>query len=305
MVPTNKSKQAAVLDAVRDDYLSHLRFERRLADRTVDAYGRDLKAYFGWLEETGREDVDHITPSSVENYLVSLGESGCSSRTISRHLSTLRGFHRYRKRVRGADADPCRTIDAPRGGKKLPRVLTVEQASALVEVRGQRPLDLRDRAILELMYGSGLRVSEVLDLKGTHIFWKDRFLRIRGKGDKERVTPITIPGIEALAAYREGARPRLSMGRTTETFFLSQRGARMSRMTLWHMFRRRAHAVGLEDAHPHMLRHSFATHMLEGGADLRVIQELLGHSSVTTTQVYTHVDRAMLLDVHRRFHPRS
>jgi integrase/recombinase XerD len=185
-------------------------------------------------------------------------------------------------------------------------VLSVQEAIALVETpKGVDPASRRDRAMLELMYGSGLRVSEVLGLTPDALHLGEGFVRVVGKGNKERIVPLTRACVRALGRYLKEGRPELAAGPGPDRLFLNRRGGMLSRMGLWRILRRHARAAGVcRDFHPHMLRHSFATHMLEGGADLRVIQELLGHASVTTTQVYTQVDRGFLLEVHRRFHPR-
>jgi integrase/recombinase XerD len=198
-------------------------------------------------------------------------------------------------------------MDPPRPTRTLPHALGVEDARRLVETpAGDEPRDLRDRAILELMYGSGLRVSEVLALTPEGLRLKEEAVRVVGKGDKERAVPLTGAAVDAIRRYQADGRPALTRKRDGGTLFVNLRGGRLSRMGLWQILRRHAVAAGLGDGfHPHMLRHSFATHLLEGGADLRVIQELLGHASVTTTQIYTQVDRGFLKEVHRRFHPRA
>jgi integrase/recombinase XerD len=186
-------------------------------------------------------------------------------------------------------------------------VLSVGEARRLLEsVDGDAPLDLRDRALLELLYGSGLRVSEATGLTAESVHLRDGYLVVRGKGDKERAVPLTGPATKAVRRYLGDGRDALAGKRTADALFLNRRGGPLSRMGVWRVLRRRVADAGLPDeVHPHMLRHSFATHLLEGGADLRVIQELLGHASVTTTQIYTQVDRTLLREVHRRFHPRS
>jgi integrase/recombinase XerD len=295
------------LDAALEDYVSYLRYERRLADRTVEAYAADLAGYLRWLAARGAASPQEVGREALEAFLATEGERGLSGRTLARRLSCLRGFHGYLKRRRGAEEDPTEALEPPRRRQRLPRVLGVEEVSRLLEgLAGETPLDLRDRAMLELMYGSGLRVSEVLDLAPEGVQEQDRFVRVVGKGDKERAVPLTDASLRAIRRWMDHGRPRLTKDRDPGTLFVNRRGGRLSRMGLWRMLRRRASASGLPgDVHPHVLRHSFATHLLEGGADLRVIQELLGHVSVTTTQIYSQVDRGFLLEVHRRFHPRS
>ncbi len=297
----------AAMDRDREDFLSYLRYERRLSDHTVDAYAGDLALYLNWLAARGRREAQEARPEDVERFMTGEGERGLSARTLSRRLSTLRGFHGYLRRRRRTAVDPTEGMEPPRRGRRLPRVLSVEETRRLVETpRGEDPLALRDRAALELMYGSGLRVSEVLNLPAEALRLDEGFVRVVGKGDKERAVPLTAVSIRALRAYLDRGRPDLVVRRDPGTVFVNRRGGRLSRMGLWRLLRRHAETAGLAaDFHPHMLRHSFATHLLEGGADLRVVQELLGHASVTTTEIYTHVDRGMLREVHRLFHPRS
>jgi integrase/recombinase XerD len=291
----------------RDDYLAYLRYERRLADTTVDAYASDILFYMRWLAQRKEADLAEVSSHMLEAFLQAERDRGVSSRTLGRRVSTLRGFHAYLQRRRQSPEDPTGVLDTPRPGRRLPRALSVEAARKLVETpEGDAPRDLRDRAILELMYGSGLRVSEVIQMPPESLRLREGYVRVLGKGDKERAVPLTGASTKALRRYLADGRPTLARKRDGGTLFLNFRGGQLSRMGLWRIIRRHAVTAGLEDGfHPHMLRHSFATHLLEGGADLRVIQELMGHMSVTTTQIYTQVDRGFLREVHRRFHPRS
>jgi integrase/recombinase XerD len=302
----SRAKVSPELEQARDDYLGYLRYERRLSDYTVDAYASDLIRYLTWLSGRGFRHISGVSQGDLERFLIEEGKRGLSAKTLARRLSCLRGFHGYFRRRRRLPRDPTEGLELPRRGNRLPRVLSVDEASRLVETpAGGAPANLRDRAVLELMYGSGLRVSEVLTLSLEALRLKEGFLRVVGKGDRERAVPLTRPSIRSMRAYLSDGRPRLERGKDPGTVFLNQRGGRLSRMGLWRILRRHALAAGLAgDFHPHMLRHSFATHLLEGGADLRVIQELLGHASVTTTQIYTQVDRGLLKEVHRTFHPR-
>jgi len=296
-----------VLEGSREDYLGYLRYERRLSDATIEAYASDLAVYLHWLAERGVLDPAGVSSSMLEGFLGAERERGISSRTLGRRVSSLRGFHGYLQRRRRAPEDPTEVLDSPRPGRRLPRALGVEAALRLVEIpSGDTPRDLRDRALLELMYGSGLRVSEVIRLPPEGLRLDEGYVRVVGKGDKERAVPLTGACVKAVRRYLDEGRPALSRKRDGGTLFLNLRGGRLSRMGLWRILRGRAQEAGLgEGFHPHVLRHSFATHLLEGGADLRVIQELLGHSSVTTTQIYTQVDRGFLKEVHRKFHPRA
>ena len=295
------------LERSYEDFLGYLRYERRLSDHTVDAYASDLLRYLAWLGRHGRRAIDGVTPLDIETFLNSEGRRGLTGRTLARRLSCYRSFHSYLLRRKKIGEDPTVELEAARAGKRLPRVLSVQEAARLVESpRGKETLTLRDRAILELMYGSGLRVSEVLGLPLDALRLTEKYVRVLGKGKRERVVPLTGASVRALRTYLRDARPSLMGKRASDVVFLNRRGGKLSRMGLWGILNGHARAAGLERGfHPHMLRHSFATHLLEGGADLRVIQELLGHASVTTTQIYTQVDRGFLQEVHRRFHPRA
>jgi integrase/recombinase XerD len=295
------------LERAYEDFLGYLRYERRLSDHTVDAYASDLLSYLAWLGRHGRRAIDGVTPLEIEMFMNEEGRRGLTGRTLARRLSCYRSFHGYLLRRKKIADDPTTELDAARTGKRLPRVLSVQEAARLVEApHGEEALSLRDRAILELMYGSGLRVSEVLNLPLEALRLPEKYVRVLGKGKRERVVPLTGASVRSLRDYLRDARPALTGKGPSDAVFLNRRGSKLSRMGLWGILTRHARAAGLERGfHPHMLRHSFATHLLEGGADLRVIQELLGHASVTTTQIYTQVDRGFLQEVHRRFHPRA
>jgi integrase/recombinase XerD len=305
--PVSRRELPETLDRAREDYLGYLRYERRLSDETVNAYSGDLTRYLSWLGDHGRRSLEGLPAELVERFLNEEGDRGLGARSLARRLSALRGFHAYLRRRRRQEGDPTEGLELPRRGKRLPRVLGVDEARRLMEsADGDDPAALRDRAILEIMYGSGLRVSEVLALPPEALRLKERFVRVIGKGNRERVVPLTGACVRALTAYLRDGRPTLARGRDPGTVFLNRRGGKLSRMGLWGILRKHAEKAEVSGGfHPHMLRHSFATHLLEGGADLRVIQELLGHASITTTEIYTQVDRGFLREVHRRFHPRA
>ena len=296
----------AALERSREDFLGYLRYERRLSDNTTNAYAGDLLFYLKWLVAQGHTDLERVDRPLLEQFLAEEGDRGLAARTLSRRLSCLRGFHGYLRRRRRHGPDPTEGLELPRQGRRLPRALSVESALRLMAApEGEGPLALRDRAILEVMYGSGLRVSEALELTLESLRLREGFVRVVGKGDRERVVPLTRPSVSAIERYLKDGRGQLATRQDPGRLFLNRRGGPLSRMGLWRILRRHACTAGVEkEFHPHMLRHSFATHLLEGGADLRAIQEMLGHASVTTTQIYTQVDRGLLLEVHRRFHPR-
>lgn len=290
-----------------DAWLGHLAFERRLSPNSVAAYSADLRHHLAWLASR-RLPLDQVRTGHLEMYLTSLYESRYRATSRARHVAAVKGFYRHAARAGLLSADPAEALAAPRVGRVLPRVLTIEEARRLVEApEGDEPLALRDRGMLELMYGAGLRVSELVETTLDRLDMESGILRVVGKGRRERLLPVGGVARRALAAWIERGRPGLVRGRRpVSRLFVNARGGPLSRMGFWKILRGHARRAGLgAGIHPHALRHSFATHLLEGGADLRVVQELLGHASITTTQIYTEVDREFLQEVHRSFHPRA
>ena len=295
------------LRAAIDGWLDELRRGRRLSPRTVDAYGRDLADYAAFAGRHGLADWEEATLTFVDGYFASLQRRGLSSSTVSRRRSTLRGFHGFLARVGHRADDPVALLPAPRRERRLPHALPLGDIEALIaHPQGAEPLALRDRAMLELAYASGLRVSELVGLERRRLDLAGRALVVTGKGDKQRVTPFGRSAAMALQAWLERGRPQLAPHARHDAVFVNARGGVLTRMGWWKILRGHARGAGVTArVHPHVLRHSFATHLLEGGADLRVVQELLGHASVTTTAIYTHLDRSYLREVHRQFHPRA
>jgi len=275
----------------------------RLAPRTVESYRRDL-------EDFGRElghPVSDATTEEIENYLADLRSAGRANATIARRLAALRSFYRHYTLIGAREDNPAAGIASPRRARKLPRTLSAGEAERLIEAaNGTTPTAFRDGALAELLYGAGLRVSEAVGLERAAIDLEERLVRCVGKGGKERVVPIGRRAVEALRRYQVRGRPFLDRRHRPE-LFLNSRGGPLTRAGAFLILRRLAEKAGLEPGrvHPHLLRHSFATHLLEGGADLRVVQELLGHANVSTTAIYTHLDRSYLREVHRQFHPRA
>ncbi len=304
-----KATKAAArkLVAPVDAWLDELRRGRRLSPRTLDAYGRDLADYSAFAAHHKVSDWEEATLTFVDGYFASLQRRGLSSSTVSRRRSTLRGFHGFLARMGHKSDDPVALLPAPRRERKLPGVLTLGEVEALIaHPQGDEPLALRDRAMLELAYGSGLRVSELVCLPRAGVDLGGRSLIVTGKGDKQRVLPFGRSAAAALAAWLERGRPQLAPHARHDAVFVNARGGVLSRMGWWKVLQGHARGAGVTArVHPHILRHSFATHLLEGGADLRVVQELLGHANVTTTAIYTHLDRSYLREVHRQFHPRA
>jgi site-specific recombinase XerD len=286
-------------------WLDELRTGRRLSPRTLDAYARDLADYASFATTHRLASWDDATPVFVDAYFSAMLARRLSSRTVARRRAALRSFHGHRGRQSGNAPDPLADLPAPRRERPLPHALAIDDVERLLaQPQGPDPLALRDRAMLELAYASGLRVSELVGLDRARLDLARRAVRVAGKGGRERSVPFGRAAAAALAAWLERGRPRLARGRVA-TLFVNARGGALSRMGFWKILKTRARAAGLATrVHPHALRHSFATHLLQGGADLRVVQELLGHASVATTAIYTHLDRGYLREIHRTFHPR-
>jgi len=300
-----------------DDYLRHLSIERGLAKNTIAAYRRDLSGYLRFLEHSGIDDVSQISESTVKKYLSGITESGAlAANSVARTLAAVRGLHRFWLFESITELDPSSTVRPPKLPKRLPKAISVSNVEALLMAAGPDPevdnglgqdiARVRNRAILELLYATGARISELTALNLDDLL-DPTMLRLFGKGSKERVVPVGSFARRALDAYLVRARPVLvSKGRGTAALFLNQRGSRLSRQSAWQIITDAATLAKLEgEISPHTLRHSFATHLLEGGADVRVVQELLGHSSVATTQIYTLVTVDALREIYATSHPRA
>jgi len=292
-------------------FLRHLRVERGLAGSTVEAYGRDLRTYRRFLAERGVPSVGDATSGDVEAFVVWLRErrradgGPFAERSSARAVIAVRGLYRYLRAEEDAAGDPAAAVAAPSVGRSLPRPLSVADVARLLDRIGDAQVaDLRDRAALELMYGAGLRISETTGIDLDDVDPSERLVTVRGKGDRERIVPFGEPAARAVDAWLVRGRP--SVAARGPALLVNLRGGRLSRQGLWGVVHRRAREAGLGDTvTPHTLRHSFATHLLDGGADVREVQELLGHASVTTTQVYTLVSRGAMHAVYARAHPRA
>ncbi|MBR2805001.1 MAG: tyrosine recombinase XerD [Eggerthellaceae bacterium] len=295
------------IDHAIDEFLAHLRVERGSSPLTVEAYGADLADYALFLEEAGVTQVERVDRDAVVAYEADLSDRGYAVTSIDRHLSAVKSFHKFCVREEFAKANPAATVRLPAPPDKLPDVLTIEQVNALLDSQSvDDPTGLRDRAILEVLYGCGLRVSECSGLDLGNCALSEGYLRVTGKGDKDRISPIAGCALDALVAYLETGRPELAKPtKPTAAVFLNTRGGRLTRQSIHKIVARAGLSIGVESLHPHTLRHSFATHMLAGGADLRVIQEILGHSDISTTQVYTHVNRTHIREEYLSAHPRA
>ncbi len=292
--------------ALLDHYVTYLRAERNLAAKTVEAYATDVRDYLVEIEKRG-VTVEAATREDVLEHLASLGKKGLAPRSRARHLAALRGFHRFLEDEKLAPADPTGDLDTPRHTRKLPIFLSLEEVEALLEAPNVKTLaGVRDRAMIEVLYATGLRVSELVSLSINDINLTDGYLVAFGKGRKERVVPLGGKAIESVKAWLEGPRFAVLKGRDSKALFVSSRGKGFTRMGFWKLLRRHARVAGItKNLSPHKLRHSFATHLVERGADLRAVQAMLGHADLATTEIYTHVDARRLRSIYDDKHPRS
>jgi integrase/recombinase XerD len=310
---------AVALDTQLQGYLDHLTIERGVAKNTLSSYRRDLRRYSKHLSDRGIHDLAKVGEHDVSEFLVALrrgdpeaGAVALSAVSAARALIAVRGLHRFAAAEGLAELDVARAVRPPTPGRRLPKSLTIDEVLALLEGAGgdgpsDGPLTLRNRALLELLYSTGSRISEAVGLDVDDIDTQARSVLLRGKGGKQRLVPVGRPAVQALDAYLVRGRPDLARrGRATPAIFLNARGGRLSRQSAWQVLQDAAERAGITSGvSPHMLRHSFATHLLEGGADVRVVQELLGHASVTTTQIYTLVTVHALREVWAGAHPRA
>ena len=293
--------------AVIDEFLDALWSERGLSKNTLDAYGRDLKAFAIWLEKK-HLTLLQVNNSHLQDYIADCGKKGSKASSMARSFSSLKRFYRYQVREARIQADPTALIDAPKQAKPLPSTLTESQVEALLNACDTSdPIGLRDRAMLELLYATGLRVSELVSLEYSQISLQQGVIRVIGKGNKERLIPMGDEAVSYLSQYMEDARPELMTGKgISAALFVTKRAKGMTRQAFWYLIKRYAQRVGItQKISPHTLRHAFATHLLNHGADLRVVQLLLGHSDLSTTQIYTHVAKARLQSLHQEHHPRG
>ncbi|MBI1733792.1 MAG: site-specific tyrosine recombinase XerD [Candidatus Rokubacteria bacterium] len=289
-----------------DEYLGSLEAERGASRNTLAAYRRDVDHFVSFLTEHDRRVTD-VTADDVVSYVERLRRTGFRPSSISRRLSALRGFYRHLVREGAVTEDPTEHVDLPRAQRPLPRTLSPEATAALVEAPDvRRPAGVRDRAMLEVLYATGMRASECLALRLEDVNLTAGYVICTGKGRKQRLVPVGGEALTWIRAYLRDVRPALTRRRDGGRLFVSARGQGLSRQSLWTIVRRAALAAGVKRrVSPHVLRHSFATHLLEGGADLRAVQVMLGHADISTTQIYTHLGSATLRAMYRRFHPRA
>jgi len=294
------------MDRILDSYLEYSALEKKLAPRTISAYSNDLQHFINWLNANG-VILSEAAAGDIADYMAYLSSAGFSPVSTRRKLSAIRGIFRYMQTLRFRNDNPAELIHSPKQPVRLPHAVSVETVAALIEVwTGDSPLSVRNRTLLELAYGAGLRESELTGITVSRVHLEEALVRPMGKGSKDRIVPIGGEAVRWLSLYIDTVRPRFVRGKSTPVLFLTYRGNPMSRMTVWNIVRESAKSAGIDTGiHPHTLRHSFATHLLQGGADLRVVQELLGHADIKTTEIYTDIDKTYLRKIVDRYHPRS
>lgn len=308
---------APALQATLDAFMLFVRVECGMSPNTVDAYRRDIRDLFLDLDASGVRAPGDVRPHHLADHLARLkNEHGMQTSSVARHLATIKVLFRWLTANGRIEKNPADWLDQPTRWKRLPGVLSPRHARQLIEAPsppdeeppgGAPPLWLRDRLLLELLYGCGLRASEAAGVAVTNLHPRMATLIVTGKGGKQRLVPMGKPAANAIDRYLQECRPMLARadGKSGDALLLSRTGRPLERVAIWQIVKKHAAAAGLKDVHPHTLRHSFATHLLIGGADLRVVQELLGHADIGTTQIYTHVDKSRLKSVHQKFHPRA
>ena len=287
-------------------FLDYLRIERQVAKNTVEAYQRDLARYITFCESQNLTFPEKIKQNHINSYLEMLHDLHLCPSSISRNLSAIRTFHKFLMGEDIIEADPTVNISVPKPWMKLPEVLDIHEIEVLLAQPDiQTNTGLRDRALLEFLYATGVRVSELVSVRFPDNFWNEEFVRVFGKGNKERLVPVGSTALKWIKEYKTTVRRNLAgLGVGGEFLFLNRFGKKLSRQSIWMLIKKYALRAGIKKfISPHVIRHSFATHLIEGGADLRAVQEMLGHSDISTTQIYTHLDRDFLKEVHRQFHP--
>jgi integrase/recombinase XerD len=290
-----------------DKYLNHLLIERGISQNTLEAYGRDLSRFMLIVQEQGLRDLRQVVPSVVIEYLVRVKNEGLSANSMNRSLAALRSFYKFLLREKLIDETPLANIDLAKVWMRLPDTISKEEMNLiLAQPGGETAVARRDSAMLELLYATGIRVSELTGLMMNSINWQVGFLVVMGKGSKERIVPVGKKAYDCTKLYIEQARPQLMCNRSTDVLFLNRFGNKFTRQGVWKIIAGYAQKSGLlKKVHPHTFRHSFASHLLEGGADLRTVQVMLGHADISTTQIYTHITRDRLKEIHKKFHPRG
>ena len=290
------------------EYMTMLKVERTLAKNTLESYQRDLNQYHSFLKDDLKiKSIRNVTLGHIRTYVRHLSDKSMAANSVKRAISTIRTYHNFLLAEGKMKDNPAQLLDTPKIPQKLPNILTIEEIDTILNIiPNDKPMAIRDLAIFEMMYSCGLRVTELCDIKTTDILWDSDIIRVNGKGNKQRFVPIGPIARDNLKNYLNHKRPSLAdKNHNVVELFLSQNGRKLTRMMIWILLKKWTDASNLQKkVSPHTLRHSFATHLLEGGADLRSVQEMLGHADISTTQVYTHLDKEHLKEVHRTFHPR-
>lgn len=288
-------------------YLNYLLIERGVAQNTLEAYGRDLRRFLVFIRQKSLTQLQEATQEIIIEYLIQIKSEGLSPNSMNRALAALRGFYKYLLMEKKIEQTPLANIELAKVWMRLPDTLSKEEMNViLAQPGGDKPSALRDTAMLELLYATGIRVSELINLTMNSINWQVGFLTVMGKGNKERIVPIGKTAYDCTRFYVDKARPQLMQKKSTDMLFLNRFGGKFTRQGFWKMVIRYAKKAGIQKkVHPHTFRHSFASHLLEGGADLRIVQVMLGHADISTTQIYTHITRDRLKEVHRKYHPRG
>ena len=289
-----------------EQFLSYISVERGMADNTISSYKRDLSKFTGFLRARKIDSIDKISRQTINSFMMTERDKGLGSNSVSRELACIKSFFKFLLRENIIKEDAAAIIESPKLWKKLPSTLNVEEVEALLDAPNVRvPMEMRDKACLELMYATGMRVSELVNLKMDDINMGVGFAKCFGKGSKERIVPFGKKAKESLERYLEKSRPQFLKKKISNFLFLRRGGAKMSRQTFWKIIKKYVKIAKIKKkVTPHSLRHSFATHILERGADLRIVQEMLGHADISTTQIYTHVSKDRLKSIHQKFHPR-
>lgn len=295
------------MDTIIEEYLKFIQLEKGLSSNTIGAYRRDLKKYNEFLELQKVSHIDFIDRASIQQCLGYLHDNGASAKSLARFISTIRSFHQFALREKYAAKDPTVLIETPKYDRKLPDVLEINEVLALLETPNLSKINgYRDRTMLELLYATGMRVSELIQIELEDVNLIMGFVKVFGKGNKERIVPLGETVISYLKTYIETTRLQLLKKTVTNTLFLNMHGKPLSRQAIWKMIKQNAIKANItKSLTPHTLRHSFATHLLENGADLRAVQEMLGHSDISTTQLYTHVSKSQIRKMYNEFHPRA
>lgn len=291
------------------EYLAFLKFEKNLSENSIQSYRNDLSKLLDFAESEKVNDLNEIDFPLIRKFFEIQKKEGVSSGTTARYRSSLKGFFKYLSKNQYIEKNPVDKLASTKISRKLPSYLTFNEIELILDKinHADIPLGLRDKAMLEIAYSCGLRVSELINLKISDLFFNEEVIRVIGKGSKQRLVPIGTSAINWVTEYLKFSRPILENKiKSASIVFLNKRGTKLSRMGIWKILDKYAKEAGItKDVHPHVLRHSFATHLIEGGADLRAVQEMLGHSDISTTQIYTHIDRDYIKEVHRNHHPRG